>query len=314
MFLIFFSGLITGVFLSFFKLDKSDNFLVAPVALSMAATKDFIMPVSGEEILRPAGVTFSAPKKVFKQNLNQNEPLKANEELTDSSLALRNPAVSLNAGSLTLAILGDSMVDTMGEGLPYLEKALKKYYPHYKFRLLNYGAGGTNIDYGIQRLTENYQYLGKNIPALISTNPDIVIIESFAYNAGGVQKSDFDHHWLSLAKAVEILKTQTRAKIILLATIAPNKANFGLGAAGINLTKEQAWQHAEKISLYLENTINFANSQKLALVDAYHPSLVNGDGNLRYISVADHLHPSVEGCIFIAELIAQKLIELGWLK
>jgi hypothetical protein len=179
--------------------------------------------------------------------------------------------------------------------------------------LLNYGAGGTNIEYGIQRITQDYEYLGKKIPALVKTNPDIVVIESFAYNPWGVEQSDLDRHWLAMAKIVDLLKSQTSAKILFMATIAPNKANFGSGPAGVNWDKDTSYLHAAKIEKYINSTIRFAQSQGYAYIDAYTPSIVSGDGNLAYINPGDHIHPSVSGCQFIARLVALKLISLGWI-
>src|SRR3990172_440545 len=68
--------------------------------------------------------------------------------------------------SYTIAFLGDSMIDTMGPGLPAVNDKLTATYPATNFTLLNFGVGGTNIDYGIERITNGYSYLGKQIPAL----------------------------------------------------------------------------------------------------------------------------------------------------
>lgn len=321
--LIFILGLFIGVGVSPYASGTPQDFFISPVSLSMAQTKDLLVPLAEGEVLGAMTEAKSPPPVTFEnlQNLvdqEDNEPVKQDEENKNeiSALALseKNKRTNPVKGELTVAVLGDSMVDTMGPSLPYLEKALKNYYPEFHFHLLNYGAGGTNIDYGVQRLTQPYEYLGKTIPALVSTKPDIVIVESFAYNPWGAEKSDLDRHWLAMAKVIDILKSQTQAKILFLATIAPNKANFGAGPNGINWAKDQAWQHAEKINLYLENSVRFAQSQNIPVVDAYHPSLVAGDGNLAYINASDHIHPSVSGCQFIANLLAQKLNSLGWIK
>ena len=61
--------------------------------------------------------------------------------------------------SYTIAVLGDSMVDTLGPGVPHLKSALKSVFPRTSFTIYNYGVGGTNIDYGLARLTSDYLYL-----------------------------------------------------------------------------------------------------------------------------------------------------------
>ena len=341
--LIFLIGLIAGVGLSPFAVGKPRDFLASPISISLAETNSLALPMPEEKVLGEANSIASQsddfqhlrqkPKTIALNK--QAVPSAVDKPLTALEISLRNykksnssekeknltqtsqnntaPPASSNKRQLTIAVLGDSMVDTMGEYLPYIDSALKNYYPNYFFNLLNYGAGGTNIEYGVQRLTSGYDYLGKSIPSLVSTNPDIVIIESFAYNPWGGEQSDLDRQWLAMAKAVDIIKSQTHAKILFLSTIAPSKTQFGQGPGGINWSSDQAYEHAQKIEKYLQNTIYFANSQGYPLVDAYHPSIVNGDGNLSYISAHDHIHPSVAGCQLIAGLVAKKLVSLGWL-
>jgi len=349
--LIFLFGMISGLLVSPFASGTPQKAVKSPVSISVAKTSDLIAPVSEEEVLgantsqeeikneieyselRPVKAIeisdnsgnwesgqLTTALEISKQklaNVASGSAQEKAEEATNSAKPKEKPIsqpIITSRGSLTIAVLGDSMVDTMGPGLPYLDRALKRYYPNYNFNLLNYGAGGTNIEYGISRLTSTYSYLGKSVPALVSTHPDIVIAESFGYNPWGGEKADLDKHWLAMAKIVDILKAQTQAKILFLSTIAPNKANFGAGPAGVNWDKSQAWQHAEKINKYLENTVRFAASQNLPVVNAYHPSLANGDGNLSYINPGDHIHPNVAGCEFIAGLVAQKINNLGWIK
>src|SRR3972149_830689 len=47
----------------------------------------------------------------------------------------------LSKKSYTIALIGDSMIDTLGFDLPHLAAALKKLYPTTQFNLLNYGMG-----------------------------------------------------------------------------------------------------------------------------------------------------------------------------
>jgi len=305
---VFLIGLILGVYLSKFTYINPATILQTPVNLSMAQTKNLVLPIAEGEVLGAMDLPQVTPGGFGEILVQENI-----DTVIPSATPSATPQVAIKTGSLTIAFLGDSMVDTMGEGLPYIEKELKKDYPGFQFNLLNYGAGGTNIEYGIQRITQDYEYLGKKIPALVKTNPDIVVVESFAYNPWGADQSDLDRHWLAMAKIVDLLKSQTNAKILFLATIAPNKANFGVGPGGVNWDKDISYLHAAKIEKYIDNTIKFAKSQGYAYIDAYTPSIVSGDGNLTYINPGDHIHPSVLGCQFIARLIALKLTSLGWI-
>jgi hypothetical protein len=207
--------------------------------------------------------------------------------------------------SYTIALLGDSMIDTLGPGIPALQADLKNMYPHTNFTLLNYGEGSTNIDYGIDRITNSYTYLASQIPALTSTNPDIVVVESFAYNPFP-DVSGVDRHWMALAHAVDTIhRNIPGAKIIIAATITPNSTVFGDGAAGIAFSREDKIQRTTVIKQYLDSTVKFAASQHLPLADAYHASLTaNGDGNLTYINGGDHIHYSDAGRALFAQKVA----------
>lgn len=215
----------------------------------------------------------------------------------------------VKTGLYTIAILGDSMIDVMQPELPQLASALKNFYPHAQFKLLNYGVGATNIEYGLKRLASDYTYLGREFSALLSQNPDIVIIESFAYNHGDNNQQGLDHQWLTLAEIIETIKNQSQAKIVLAATIGPDETTLCDGIDGINLPPDQKQEKAQAIRAYLQNLTNFAHSQGYPLADAYHPSLDSqGNGKPVYINQGDHLHPSGPG----GELMAQKIAEAIW--
>lgn len=309
---IFLIGLILGVYLSKFTFVNPSQILQTPVNLSMAQTKNLVLPIAEDDVLGAMEAPQVTPGGFGK--LIDEPSTKVAQIAVVEPIATQSGTPEPKTGSLTIAFLGDSMVDTMGPGMPYIEKELKKDYPGFQFTLLNYGAGGTNIEYGIQRLSNDYQYLGKTIPALVKTNPDIVVVESFAYNPWSGDQSDLDRHWLDMAKIADILKSQTKSKIMFLATIAPNKSNFGAGPNGVNWDKNTSYQHAQTIEKYLDNTIRFASSQGYQFVDAYHPSQSNNDGIREYINASDGIHPSVSGCQLIARLISQKLISLGWIR
>jgi len=207
----------------------------------------------------------------------------------------------------TVVLLGDSMIDTLGAGVPDLHADLIKFFPSTTFTLLNYGVGSTNIDYGLERVTNGYTYLGKNVPSLVSQTPDVVVVESFAYNPYSSDANGIDKHWLQLAAIVNTLKSNLPGvKIIIAATIAPNSTVFGDGAPGISLSIADKLSRTNIIKQYLESTVKFAASQRLPSADAYHASLdVFGNGRLTYISSSDHIHYSESG----RELFAQKVTD-----
>jgi hypothetical protein len=226
-----------------------------------------------------------------------------------------SPPPLTSGKTVTIAVLGDSMIDTLQPGLPQMINALRQYYPGRKFRLLNYGVGGRDIEYGLYRLTHNYDYLGNQIPSLISQNPDIVVVESFAYNNFGISDSGINRHWLGLGAVTTTLKEKLpHAKIVIAATIAPNSATFGNGIKDVHFSISDKIEKTSTIKLYLQNTVDFATSQGYPLADAYHLSLFTNQGLQEFINAGDNLHPSGPGGQFFCDTVVDtiyrnKLIE-----
>jgi len=241
-------------------------------------------------------------------DLERNSPLVTTETKEKDSSSNSSIIQNVSSKEVTIAIYGDSMVDTMGTNLPYFKKALAQYYPQTNFTLLNYGIGAQNIEQGLTRFSQPYNYKDRNYSAPINSEAEIIIIESFAYNPMG--EAGLDQQWLALSQMVDQARANG-AKVMLLATIAPTKSQFGQGPGGIDWPQDTAWQHAGLIGRYLENAINLGRSLNLPVIDAYHASLLaNGEGNLNYISSHDHIHPSVSGHQFVANLVAQEIAQL----
>lgn len=205
----------------------------------------------------------------------------------------------------TIALLGDSMVDTLGHDLNGLKQLLRSSFPDYSFALLNYGQGSTDLESGLYRLTNSTRYLDSDYPPLISYKPDIIVIESFAYNHWSGNLYDLDRQWLTLDKIIKTIKEKSpETKIILASAIAPDAKTFGDGK--LNWPKDLKYNSAQITKAYLQNLTNFATSQGYPLADAYHTSLGNdGNGQAIFINQSDHLHPSNEG----ARLFYEKIME-----
>lgn len=211
----------------------------------------------------------------------------------------------------TIALVGDSMIDTLGSDLKELQEELKKSYPRVNFRLLNRGVGAENIDSGLWRLTNSYNYLGIDYPAVVREKADIVVIESFGYNPYSFDEGAIDKHWLKLAQMRDVIKSQLpQSKVLIAVTIAPNANVFGDGAPGVSFSDEGKRQKVATIKKYLESTVKFAAGEKLPLADAYHPSLdKSGNGYEKLINAGDNIHYSPLGRKLMAEKIVEAIVE-----
>jgi len=213
--------------------------------------------------------------------------------------------IRLSKQSYTIAVFGDSMVDTMGERLEYLEHALKRKYPGVNFTLYNFGKGSENVEMGMTRIGSGLNYQDRHYPPLTEIRPDILIVGSFAYNP--FSPYERDRHWLGLTKLVK--QAQIIAdKVYMLAEIAPLRSDFGKGPNGVNWDNNTSYVHSGHIIEQLENAVALSRNLNVPLIDAFDKT-VNGDkeGNRSYVNPSDGIHPSVAGHEFTAELIASSL-------
>jgi lysophospholipase L1-like esterase len=218
------------------------------------------------------------------------------------------PSPPADTKTVTIGILGDSMIDTLGPGVPSLLKSLQKYYPGRNFNVLNYGYSSTDIEYGLYRLEHDYDYQGRHVPSLLSQEPDVIIVESFAYNNFGNTQSGFDRQWLNLGAITSTIKNNLPGtKIVLASTITPNSVIFANGVKDLHLSSLDKIEKTSTIKLYLQNLINFATSEHYPLADAYHPSMFNDDGLTELINSTDNIHPSTAGAELFSDVIAKTL-------
>ncbi len=213
--------------------------------------------------------------------------------------------IKLSKSSYTIAAFGDSMIDTMGENLDYLETSLKNKYPGTLFKMYNYGIGSQNITEGLNRFHSSFNYKTRNYPPIDQINPDVIILGSFSYNP--LSPYDRATHQQKLAALINEARN-THATIYQLAEIAPLKNGFGRGPGGIDWQEEMIKTHVGHIIEQLDDTVSTAQAQQVYLINAYQASQVDGKyGNRLYVATHDGIHPSIEGQIFVANQIAAGL-------
>lgn len=211
------------------------------------------------------------------------------------------PTKPHSKNSYSIAIYGDSMVDTMGERLEYLEHSLKKLYPSVNFTLYNYGKGSENVEMGLSRWNSRLDYQDRHYPSIVEVRPDIIIIGSFAYNPS-VDPPDRDRHWLGLTKLVQQAET-LGTKVYMLAEIVPLRSDFGKGPNGVNYDTPTAYTHSGLIVENLQNAVGLSKTLNVPLIDVFDQSI----GKPGLTNPSDGIHPSVVGHEFTADIIANTI-------
>ena len=223
---------------------------------------------------------------------------------------ISDPSAIKPKNEYTIVLVGDSMTDYLGQA-EELTKDLKKYYPDKKINIKNFSVGSTNILTLPDRLQNLTNYNSSIHEAILNTNFDIIIIESFGNNPLGdvsVEEGIRKHNaTLDLARKM-IKNRQPQAKIILLATIAPHKSRYAEGVA--NLKTEERMEWAKQRVAYIKNHINYAKNNNLPLINVYEKSLdQDSGGNIDLINTNDFIHPSVTCIKFISQEIADYIFQ-----
>lgn len=215
------------------------------------------------------------------------------------------PTIAPKKSSYSIAIFGDSMVDTMGEELEYLQKVLTFKYPRTEFNLYNYGIGGQNVEQGLARFESSFVNRKRQYPPLPALSPDILILGSFAYNPFSIH--DRNKHYTLLRELVAKAKIMP-SRLYLLAEIAPLKTGFGEGKNGVNMPEDTAYQQATHILEQLDNVVNLSASENIHLINVYHESRIDGVfGDPYFVNKDDGIHPSNAGQSFTAQLITKNI-------
>ena len=222
---------------------------------------------------------------------------------TERVSSIPTPTPKLAKSEYVIAAYGDSMIDTMGEKMKYLQKQLQKKYPGVIFRLYNYGIGAQNVEQGLARWNASFKNRERSFPPISTLSPDVIILGSYAYNP--FNPHDLQKYRNTLSQLAQKAK-ETKAKVYLLAEIAPIYDGFGDGPKGPNMSTESAHMQANNIREQLEQVVNVAKKQKIALIDMFSITQLNGKyGNRYYTNPDDGVHPSEFGQEATAEMIVK---------
>lgn len=214
---------------------------------------------------------------------------------------------------LKLACLGDSMTAFWGPDMPELKDALERHFPDQPFELLNYGVSGTRAEYGIYRVTHEFPnpFGSGNQKCLSAMSPDIVIVESFAYNHRLDGRHRIDNYRKVLRRLWDVLSETTPARLLFLVTIPPDKERFLDHVPtykDVSLELRQEW--GANSEMFLQAALDFAKEEQLPLINVFErvkERVAAGTPIRWFIDQNDHIHPSRYAYELIAEEIAQAL-------
>jgi hypothetical protein len=211
---------------------------------------------------------------------------------------------------LKIAIIGDSMTEKWGPDCPQLAAELSRLYARTSFEIENHGLSNTRAGYGLWRISHDYKD-SSNLyrPCLSYGDPDIVIIESFAYTNCEDDAESLSEYRDVLRNIWDEIERTTSAKALFYVTIPPDRERFLETTNNFYFTSKVTRQRlADRATLYLEEALRIAQDEAWPTADVYSEvkkKVAMGDKLRRYINQSDCLHPSVYGYQAIARVLVR---------
>lgn len=278
------------------SVQAAEKPLLTPVVLGAMTDTPTATPISLSQVkMMPTSSPLPTPTPTFVPSITPTPK-------PENKLVKPNPP----RDSYKIAVVGDSMVDTMGERLEYLEHALVARYPNTQFSLYNYGRGSENAEDVLKRFHEPFKHVDRDYPKIDDVKPDIIVVGSTGYNV--FSPYFLDRHWLALTHLVQEAQKIT-PHVYMLAEIAPLREAFTKGPMGPNYDTETAVRASGEVTEQVQNAIRLSPVLNVPVIDAYTPSLASNrpEGKPEYVNPSDGLHPSIAGHEFMAGLIADTI-------
>lgn len=209
----------------------------------------------------------------------------------------------------TIVMIGDSMTHALGPHGGTMNSFINDLYKNTGSHILinNYAQGAKNILQAEEQLTKETKYAEFTFPPLLSSDFDLILIESFGYNP--LSHLGIEAGLIKQTETLDLLMTKIigekpNARVVFVASIAPNRENYALNVSK-EIRVEERIKQAEERMTYIENHIEYARLHNIPVVNIYQKSQdETGSGNLKYINPTDFIHPSHEGIDFIGREIA----------
>ena len=210
-----------------------------------------------------------------------------------------------------IALTGDSMMATWGPECPELLHEFKRLYSHSDFIIENHALSDTRAGYALWRMGNDYEVNGERRTSLSYSNPDVVIVESFAYTNRADGPEGLGEYRDVLRRMFEEIERTTTAKAIFCITLPPDRDRFMENISNYAFTSKATRQRmADDVQLYLDEARRIAQDENWPVADMaaeVEKRVTAKESYRRFINQADNLTPSRYGFSVIAQLIVRTI-------
>ncbi|NNM86835.1 MAG: SGNH/GDSL hydrolase family protein [Phycisphaerales bacterium] len=218
--------------------------------------------------------------------------------------------------AIRISLYGDSMTEYLHRPPRALAQALANEAPGREFELFNYGIGATRAELVLYRLRYEYWYGRERMAPLNILKPDVLVLESCAFNNSSDQQAGLDN-FIRIWDEIIADCRELAPKALLLACLtipsSPHKpderANRLFYHAGAEIF---ALRHHWRV-VYQQAFADWAVHRSLPLVDLrrkVHEYEAQGVPRSHWIA-ADGVHPNAMGVELISTQIAREVVRLS---
>jgi hypothetical protein len=213
--------------------------------------------------------------------------------------------------TIKIAIIGDAMFENWGPQCPELHDELKRLYSRTDFSIENHGLADSRAGNALWRISNQYQKQGQTQSSLSRFNPDITVIESFAYANRIDGPEGMSEYRDILRRLVEEVRHTTTSQVLFCLGIPPHRERF-LESAPLFLNTSRATRQrfADDVKLYLDEARRIAQDEDWPLADVcaeIEKRALAGENMRRFINQADNQTPSSYGYVIMASTIVRSL-------
>lgn len=213
---------------------------------------------------------------------------------------------------MKISLIGDSMIEKWGPDCPQLVAELSRLFIRTPFEIENHGLSNTRAGHGLWRVSRDYKDgSGVYRSCLSFGNPDLVIVESFAYTNSNDDAEGLTEYRDVLRRLMEEVERTTAAKALFVVMPGPDRDRYLENLPNFYQTSKATRQRlADRVTLYLEEALRIAQDEEWPVADAYsevQKRVAAGDNIRRFINQSDNVHPSVYGYETISRVVVRAI-------
>jgi lysophospholipase L1-like esterase len=213
--------------------------------------------------------------------------------------------------SLSVCVLGDSIVENWGPGCPSLLAALRHQYSQVEFEVFNHGVALSRVGNALHRVSQEFRDAQGLQPSVASRDPLVVVVESMAYSHRSDGPEGMAEYRDLLRRIADEVRSTTGAHFLFCLAPPPHRERFlENDFLHRNTSKATRQRFADDVRLYLDEARRIAQDEMWPIADVpaeVEKVITAGQNPRRLTDQSDSFHPSLAGYELMASVITRAI-------